>query len=127
MADLDVHIVTPEREVWSGSARMVIARTTEGDLGILPGHAPLLGTLAIGPLTLVQDGRRDHAAIDGGFLHVKGNRVDVLAEHAELESDIDVGEARRRAEEMRLGVEREGNAEARAELAKALTRVRLTE
>jgi F-type H+-transporting ATPase subunit epsilon len=120
---VEVHIVTPEREVYSGEADLLIARTTEGDVGIMAHHAPLLGALAIGPLTIVDGRERERAAVDGGFLHVKDNRVEVLAEHAELESEIDTEAARRRAEELRARVERDGNAEARAELQKAVVRI----
>src|SRR6266545_3508041 len=83
-----VFVVTPEREVWSGQATMVIARGSEGEVGILAGHAPMLIQLAIGPLFIDPvEGDRIAAAIDGGFLHVVTNegetRVDVLAEEAE--------------------------------------------
>ena len=67
---LDVHVVTPEREVWRGEADMVVAQSVEGQLGILPGHAPLLIQLAIGPLFIQTEGERVAAAVDGGFLHV---------------------------------------------------------
>lgn len=128
MADtkLDIHIVTPEREVWSGEADMLIARTVEGELGILPGHAPLLALLDVGPLAVVNGGQREHAVIDGGFLHVAFDRVEVLAEHAELESEVDVGAARSRVEELERRVA-EGDEDARGELARAQARVALDE
>jgi F-type H+-transporting ATPase subunit epsilon len=123
---LDIHIVTPEREVWSGEADMLIARTVEGELGILPGHAPLLALLDVGPLAVVNGGQREHAVIDGGFLHVAFDRVEVLAEHAELESEVDVGAARSRVEELERRVA-EGDEDARGELARAQARVALDE
>ena len=123
---LEVHVVTPEREVWSGEADMVIARAVNGELGILPGHAPLLALLGIGPLQIVSGGDREKAVVDGGFLHVNNDRVDVLAEHAELESEIDTSEARRREEEARRRLEQEHTEDARAELAKAVTRLNLS-
>jgi F-type H+-transporting ATPase subunit epsilon len=128
MADtkLDVHVVTPEREVWSGEADMLIARTVEGELGILPGHAPLLALLDVGPLAVVNGGNREHAIIDGGFLHVAFDRVEVLAEHAELESEVDVGAARSRVEELERRVA-EGDEDARRELARAQARLALAE
>ncbi len=119
-----VHLVTPERELYSGEVDLLIARTTEGDVGIMANHAPLLAALAIGPLTLVDGGDRRRAAIDGGFLHVKGNRADVLAEFAELESEIDLAAAERRAERYRSKAEA-GDAAAQAELAKAVVRIDL--
>jgi F-type H+-transporting ATPase subunit epsilon len=103
---LEVHVVTPEREVWSGPATEVIAHGVDGDVGILTGHAPLLVQLAIGPLQIQQeDGGWLKAVVDGGFLHVSteegATRVDVLATNAQLESEIDVDVARRRLEELR--------------------------
>jgi F-type H+-transporting ATPase subunit epsilon len=85
---LDVHVVTPEREIWSGEATMVIARGVEGEVGILPQHAPLLIRLAVGPLRIRMDGTEEAAVVDGGFLHVTTTegvtRVDVLASSAEM-------------------------------------------
>jgi hypothetical protein len=72
---LEVHLVTPEREVWVGMAEMLIAHGVDGDVGILGGHAPLLVQLAIGPVTiLLEDGEMLEAVVDGGFLHV-GNPI----------------------------------------------------
>jgi len=94
---LHVELVSVERPVWSGEATMVIARTTEGELGILPGHAPLLGELAEGFTVRIQqeDGGELVAAVHGGFLSVTGEGVSVLAEVAELADDVDVERARR--------------------------------
>jgi len=102
---VDVHVVTPEREVWAGSAQMVVARGVEGELGILAGHAPLLIRLAVAPLRVErEDGSWDRMVVDGGFLHVtsgdEGTRVDVLANGADVEGDIDREAARVRAEEL---------------------------
>jgi F-type H+-transporting ATPase subunit epsilon len=87
MAELDVRVVTPEQEVWSGRAGMVVATTTEGEIGILPGHAPLLALLGTGSLRISGGEAGEHVtSISGGFLHVAADRVDVLAEHAEADS-----------------------------------------
>ncbi|MCW2680142.1 MAG: atpC [Frankiales bacterium] len=95
MAELHVELVSVEREVWSGEATQVIARTTEGEIGILPGHAPLLGQLAEGGVvTIYQDGGSTMlAAVHGGFLSVTDEGVTVLAEVAELGQDIDASRA----------------------------------
>ena len=103
---IDVHLVTPEREVWTGSANEVVARGVEGDVGILTGHAPLLIRLAIGPLQiLLGDGGWLRAVVDGGFLHVSTEeaetRVDVLASGSQLEDEIDLDRVRGRLEELR--------------------------
>ena len=102
---VEVHIVTPEREVWTGAAEMIIARGVEGEVGIMGGHAPLLVQLAIGPLKINrEDGSSVRAVVDGGFLHIGTHegvtRADVLATQAELETEIDVDATRRRLAEL---------------------------
>jgi len=125
----DVHVVTPEREVWAGQADMVVARGTEGEVGILAGHAPMLVRLAIGVLRIHMQGRAEAAVVDGGFLHVTsgegGTRVDVLATHAEMAGEIDLRAAQVRVEELSRRLEEHRDVEAEAELAKALARVHL--
>ena len=97
---VDLHVVTPQREVWAGDAEMVIARGVDGEVGILGGHAPLLIQLAVGPLRIIQEGAPElRAVVDGGFMHVtsgsEGTRVDVMASEAELQSEIDFEAAAR--------------------------------
>jgi F-type H+-transporting ATPase subunit epsilon len=96
---LDVHLVTPEEEVWTGEADMVVATAIDGEIGILPGHAPLLAALDVGRLAIDTGGGREDAAVDGGFLHVKDDRVDILAEHAEIGGDVEELKARRKRRE----------------------------
>ncbi|AEH11119.1 MULTISPECIES: F0F1 ATP synthase subunit epsilon [Protofrankia] len=80
-----VAIVSPEREVWSGDADMVIARTTEGEIGVLPRHVPLLGVLVQGGEVRIKIGSETlTVAVDGGFLSVTDQGVSILAEHATL-------------------------------------------
>jgi F-type H+-transporting ATPase subunit epsilon len=131
MARLDVHLVTPEREVWTGEADFVSARAIDGDLGVLPGHTPLLAALDIGPVYIEADGGRTAVVVDGGFLHVAHQddttRVDILAEHALLQEELDQEDpaaCEQRAEELRA----EGRFdEARVELAKAAARRRVAQ
>lgn len=94
-AELHVELVAVDRNVYSGEATMVIARTTEGEIGVLPGHAPLLGELAPGGVVTITEsgGGEVIAAVHGGFLSVTDQGVTVLAEVAELASDIDVSRA----------------------------------
>jgi F-type H+-transporting ATPase subunit epsilon len=126
VAGLEVHVVSPEREVWSGDAEMVVAKGTDGDVGILSGHAPMLVSLAVHPVRILEGGGERVILVDGGFLHVTSaeekTRVDVLAEHAALPDEIDVAAARSRAEELQRLVEGQGETKARGELAKALMR-----
>jgi F-type H+-transporting ATPase subunit epsilon len=80
---LRVEVVTPEKRVWSGEAKMVSARTLEGDLGVLPNHAPLLGVLADGTVSVkTADGSINDFVINGGFISVANNRVSILGESA---------------------------------------------
>ena len=95
MATLHVELVAVERLLWSGEATMVIARTTEGELGILPRHAPLLGQLADGGVVRIKQESGDElvVAVHGGFLSVTDEGVSILAELAELADEIDVQRA----------------------------------
>jgi F-type H+-transporting ATPase subunit epsilon len=130
---LEVHVVTPEREVWTGSAEMLVARGVEGELGILAGHEPMLVQLAIGPLRIHREGGELLAAVvDGGFLHVGTHegvtRADVLASQAELAAEIDVDEARRVLAELEgrgAGLEETEQAAVKREVQKAEARVKL--
>jgi F-type H+-transporting ATPase subunit epsilon len=126
---LDVHVVTPEREIWSGEAAMVIARGVEGEVGILPQHAPLLIRLAVGRLRIRIDGTEEAAVVDGGFLHVTTTegvtRVDVLASSAQMAGQIDLRAAEYRVQELQRELAQRDDAGLRAELAKAMARVEL--
>lgn len=95
MATLQVELVAADRRVWSGQCAMVIAKTTEGDVGILPGHIPFLGLLVNGTVQIRKDdGTPLVAAVHGGFLSVDHDTVSILAEVAELATEIDVDRAR---------------------------------
>jgi F-type H+-transporting ATPase subunit epsilon len=87
-----VALVTPEREIWSGNADRVIAKTLDGDIGILKGHSPVLGVLAPGSLVRIlgTEGDEVAAAVAGGFLSVADDRISVLAAQAELGNEFDV-------------------------------------
>lgn len=123
MAEMTVELVAVERRVWSGDATWVFAETTEGELGVLPGHAPLLGELVEGGIVRVTttDGENVTAAVFGGFLSVTGEKVSVLAEAAELADEIDVSAAREQLREADSGDDSDedvvaGRARARARL-----------
>jgi F-type H+-transporting ATPase subunit epsilon len=96
-----VELVAPDGEIWSGRARMVIAKTLDGDLGILTGHPPVLGILAEGSLVRildVEEGTGNQwevlAAISTGFLSVADDRVSILVREGQLGSQVDVASAR---------------------------------
>ena len=80
-----VAVVSPEDEVWTGEADMVIARTPDGEIGVLAGHIPLLGVLTEGQTVRIKAGGREIAAeVDGGFISVSRDGVSILAERADL-------------------------------------------
>ena len=93
---LHVALVVPDRELWSGDASMVIAKTTEGDIGVLTGRAPVFGVLAEGSLVEIVSGdeTRVRAAVSGGFLSVADDRVAILAAQAQLSAEVDTEAAR---------------------------------
>ena len=129
MSTIRLDIVTAERLVYSEDVDVVIAPGVEGQLGILPHHAPLMTTLQTGELRVRKGGEELFLAISGGFLEVRPDRVIVLADAAERADEIDVAraeEAKRRAEE-RLREHLPGLDTARAEVAlrRALTRLEM--
>ncbi|AJT41344.1 F0F1 ATP synthase subunit epsilon [Psychromicrobium lacuslunae] len=86
MAELDVEIVAADHFVWSGAASMVKAKTSDGEIGILPGHAPVLAILAAGELAIEPiEGARLEVSVDGGFFSVDSNRVVIVADNAQLQ------------------------------------------
>ena len=96
---LRVALVVPDRELWSGQARTVIAKTTEGDIGVLTGHSPVFGILAEGSLVeILTEDSSVKAAVSGGFLSVTDDQVSILAAQAQLGQDVDTAEARRELE-----------------------------
>ncbi|GAB3623310.1 F0F1 ATP synthase subunit epsilon [Mariniluteicoccus endophyticus] len=93
---LQVMVVSADREVWSGEADQVIARTSEGDIGILPNHMPLLAALVpSGVEVFATGGNREIIAVDGGFISVDSGRVKILSQFAELASEVSLDQAER--------------------------------
>ena len=90
---LRVELVVPDGEIWSGEARMVVAKTLDGDIGVLAIHPPVLGILAEGSTVQIQvdnPGEPDvFAAVSGGFLSMADNRVSILARQGQLGRDVD--------------------------------------
>ena len=127
-----LEIVTPERQVFSEEVDSVVCPGIEGELGVLPHHAPLLTTLGVGELRIRRGGEEEFFAIAGGFLQVRPDKVVVMAETADMASDIDIEkaqEARREAEQaLAEGFEEPADlARARAALQRALLRIRVAE
>ncbi|WP_424891203.1 F0F1 ATP synthase subunit epsilon [Streptomyces sp. XH2] len=113
-AELHVELVAADRSVWSGEATLVIARTTSGDIGVMPGHQPLLGVLESGPVTIRTADGNVVAAVHGGFISFADDKLSLLAEIAELADEIDVKRAERALERAKSGAD--AAAERRAEV-----------
>jgi F-type H+-transporting ATPase subunit epsilon len=125
---MQVELVAADRLVWSGEAKMVIARTTEGDVGILPNHAPMLSTMVHGIVDVTtSDNETWIAAVDAGFLSVANNRISILSEHAEMSHDIDLEKARAELERCQNEGASDDEAAEKAEEAWAEARVRAAE
>jgi len=125
---MQVELVAADRLVWSGEAKMVIARTTEGDVGILPNHAPVLSLMVHGIVDVTtSDGETWVAAVDAGFLSVANNRISILSEHAEMSHDIDLEKARADFDRCKSEGADDEEARQKAEAAWAEARVRAAE
>jgi F-type H+-transporting ATPase subunit epsilon len=127
-----LEIVTPERLAFSGEVDAVVLPGSEGELGVLPHHAPLVSTLGVGELRYRKGGEEESFAIVGGFLQVRPDRVVVMAETADMASEIDLEKAQQAKREAEKALEsRSGEAAdlavARAELQQALLRIRVAE
>lgn len=95
MADITVELVSVERMLWSGKASIVTAETTEGEIGVLPGHEPMVGQLVDNGVVTIRpvDGERRVAAVQGGFLSVTAEKVTVLADWAVWSDEVDSSQA----------------------------------
>ena len=122
---LTVELVAADRTVWSGEASMVIARTVEGDVGVLRGHAPMLALLTDAVVEITDDdGNVNVAVVDGGFLSVAADRVSVLSQHAQLAEEVNIDETRSELETARgLG----GSDERERRIRRAEARLRAAE
>ncbi len=128
---LHVELVVPDREVWSGSARMVVAKTLDGDIGVLQSHPPVLGILAEGSVVRILDPESSDdgggsaelaAAVSSGFLSVADDRVSILARNAELGRDVNKAAARAQLEEASANAPAGGDEPPEARYARARLR-----
>ena len=130
MPTIKVNIVTPDGTVFEGYRDMVSVRAQSGELGILPGHIPLVAPLSIDAVRLKKGTETELVAVSGGFIEVRPDKVTILAEAAELPSDIDVDRAnaaKKRAEERLARAKQDNIDKKRAELAlqRAMTRLKV--
>ena len=128
---MNVSIVSPEEKVWEGDADLVVARSPEGEFGIMRGHIPFLAALVPGVLGVVSGGERQEFFVPGGFLEASGPADDyhviLLADNAESLADIDVAQARRKLEDARRRAEEGADDRAEAALRVEMARVEIAE
>ncbi|ANB56513.1 ATP synthase F1, epsilon subunit [Anoxybacillus sp. B7M1] len=119
MKTIKVNVVTPDGPVYEADVEMVSTKAKSGELGILPGHIPLVAPLEIGSIRLKKDGKTELIAVSGGFLEVRPDKVTVLAQAAEKAEDIDVvrAQAAKERAERRLEAKQDHIDFKRAELA----------
>jgi F-type H+-transporting ATPase subunit epsilon len=119
MSSFLVEIVTPERKVYAETANMVSVSGVEGELGILPNHIPLVTPLRIAPVTIKRGNTVDVIAVNGGFIEVRKDKIVILAESAELATDINIerAEAAKQRAQQRLAAKQDQVDFRRAELA----------
>jgi F-type H+-transporting ATPase subunit epsilon len=116
MGELVVNVVSAERSLWSGTAKSVVAKTPEGEIGIMPGHEPVLALLVDSALRIEEaDGTKMLVAVHGGFFSVDSNQVNVIAEIAELAEDIDLDRAKAALAAAQAANEEDSSALRRAE------------
>lgn len=126
MATLHVEVVSAERTVWSGESSNIIAKTIEGDMGILPGHSPVLAVLAPSAVEVqTEDGNREVIAVGTGFISVADGRVSILSEYAQLANEITLDSAKEDLDRATLALDADADDEdARSRYEHALAQVR---
>ncbi len=132
MKTIKVNIVTPDGPVYDSEVNMIIANTTSGEIGVLPGHIPMVAPLKVGAIRLKKEGQLDIVAVSGGFIEVRPDQVSILAQSAEVSTTIDLDRAKeavKRAEE-RLNLSQQDDVDfKRAELSlkRAMNRINVYE
>jgi F-type H+-transporting ATPase subunit epsilon len=121
-----VEVVAADRVVWSGRSSNIIAKTVEGDIGILPNHEPVLAVLEPSAVVIFsEDGHREIVAVDGGFISVSQGRVSILSEYARMAGEINVAQAERElAEAQRVLDSGDGTDEDRQHFLRATAQLR---
>ena len=125
---MQVEVVSADRVVWSGKSSNIIAKTVEGEIGILPGHEPVLGVLVPSAVVIFCDEgtpTREIVAVDGGFISVSQGRVSILSEYARMADEVTVAEAEKElAEAQRILDTGDGRDEDRKHFLRATAQLR---
>jgi len=123
---MQVEVVCADKVVWSGRSSNVVAKTTDGDIGILPGHAPVLAVLQPSAVVIfTEDNQREIIAVDGGFISVSQGRVSVLSEYARMAGEITVPQAEKELVESQKALDTgDGSEEDRQHFLRATAQLR---
>ena len=123
---MQVEVVSADRVVWSGESSNIIAKTVEGEIGILPGHEPVLGVLVPSAVVIFDEGGgREVVAVDGGFISVSQGRVSILSEYAQVADEVTVAQAEKElAEAQRVLDTGDGSDEDRKHFQRATAQLR---
>jgi F-type H+-transporting ATPase subunit epsilon len=123
---MQVEVVSADRVVWSGESSNIIAKTVEGEIGILPGHEPVLGVLVPSAVVIFDEGGgREVVAVDGGFISVSQGRVSILSEYARMADEVTVAQAEKElAEAQRVLDTGDGSDEDRKHFLRATAQLR---
>jgi F-type H+-transporting ATPase subunit epsilon len=123
---MQVEVVSADRVVWSGESSNIIAKTVEGEIGILPGHEPVLGVLVPSAVVIFDEGGgREVVAVDGGFISVSQGRVSILSEYARMADEVTVAQAEKElAEAQRILDTGDGSDEDRKHFLRATAQLR---
>ena len=123
---MQVEVVSADRVVWSGESSNIIAKTVEGEIGILPGHEPVLGVLVPSAVVIFDEGGgREVVAVDGGFISMSQGRVSILSEYARMADETSVSQAEKElAEAQRVLDTGDGDDEDRKRFLRATAQLR---
>ena len=126
---MQVEVVSADRVVWSGKVVNIIAKTVDGDIGILPNHAPVLAILVPGGVEIyTEDNQREIVAVDGGFISVARERVSILSEYATMASGISLRDAEKELADAQARLDSgEDDDETRKNFSRASAQVRAAE
>ncbi len=124
---LHVELVSPEQILYSGEGDMVICRTSDGEIAFLSGHAPFVGALGIGIVTVRHDGADTKAAVHGGFVEVSHDQVTILSDVAEMADQIDLRRAQEAADRAEMKLRENHDAECEGALRRAHVRIELAQ
>lgn len=125
-----LEIITPTRKFFCGEVEMVVLKTPEGEIGILPGHIPMVAAVAIGPMRILEDGVWKEAVLTSGFMEVKRDKIIILVDTAEWPEEIDINRAsaaKERAEErLHRKLNNMEHLQSQAALSRALARLKVS-